>query len=53
MRQALQDCRGIRLYTADGAPIPGLVAVKLEAGTDEPIWRATLIMDVNVSGKPD
>ncbi|AMG88518.1 hypothetical protein [Bordetella bronchiseptica] len=49
----LQDCRGIRLYTADGAPIPGLVAVKLEAGTDEPIWRATLIMDVNVSGKPD
>ncbi|MGY0728147.1 hypothetical protein [Bordetella bronchiseptica] len=47
----LQECRGVQLYTADGTPISGLVAVKLESSTDRPIWRATLVMDINVSGK--
>ncbi|AXT88344.1 hypothetical protein ACLRAE_19510 [Bordetella bronchiseptica] len=48
----LQECRGVQLYTADGMPIAGLVAVTLESSTDRPIWRATLVMDINVSGKP-
>ncbi|KCV58185.1 hypothetical protein L504_3657 [Bordetella bronchiseptica F2] len=42
----------MQLYTADGMPIAGLVAVTLESSTDRPIWRATLVMDINVSGKP-
>lgn len=48
----LQECLGVQLYTADGEPISGLVAVTLESSTDRPIWRATLVMDINVSGKP-
>ncbi|ULX63251.1 hypothetical protein HRK08_03465 [Bordetella pertussis] len=47
----LQECCGVQLYTADGMPISGLVAMKLESSTDRPIWRATLVMDINVSGK--
>ncbi len=48
----LQSCYEMRLYTADGLPISGLIGVKLESTPDCPIWRATLVMDINVSGKP-
>lgn len=51
-KPGLQDCYGVRLYTADGQPISGLMAVKLESSATSPIWRATLVMEVNVSGKP-
>lgn len=51
-KPGLQDCSGVRLYTADGQPISGLVAVKLESSATSRIWRATLVMEVNVSGKP-
>ncbi|BEG78470.1 hypothetical protein [Achromobacter xylosoxidans] len=51
-KPGLQSCHGAQLCTADGQPIAGLIDVKLEATGDSPFWRATLVMDINVSGKP-
>ncbi|CAB3922323.1 hypothetical protein [Achromobacter deleyi] len=52
-KPGLQTCHQMRLYTADGQPISGLIGVTLEGCAENPIWRATLVMDINVSGKPD
>ena len=53
-KPGLEPAQGrVQIYTANGEPVSGLISIKLECAEDRSHWRATLVMEVNVSGKPD